>query len=390
MMRFDTPIDRSGTYSVQYDGRLEKFSTEDLLPLWVADMDLPSAGCITEALKERAAHPVYGYTVYPGRFFEAIKMWMQKRHEWSVEGGWIVPIPGVVPALNLLVTALSEEGDGVLIQPPVYHPFFRLGRNHRRKLLENPLVSRGGRYEIDFDDFRKKAKEAKLFILCSPHNPVGRAWSRDELQKLAEICLEEGVIIVSDEVHADIVYAPNSHTPTAKISKEVSAVTVTLNAPSKTFNIAGLNTAYAIIENDSLRRRFELELKRYDLTMGNVFGIEALMAAYEGGEEWLEELLEYLEGNIDFVTSYLKEHISQIEALKPEATFLMWLDCRRLGMSDEELESFFVDRARLGLNTGVSFGEGGSGFMRLNVACSRAKLKEAMERLKGAFYTDSK
>ncbi len=384
MSPFDEKVDRSGTYSVKYDSRKEKFGSDDVLPLWVADMDLPSPECVTNALVKRAQHPVYGYTIYPERFFEAIAGWMQKAHGWSIEKESIVAIPGVVPALNLLVTSLSEPGDGVLSQPPVYHPFFRLGKNHGQKLLQNPLKFENGRYEIDFDDFEKKAKEAKLFVLCSPHNPVGRVWEKRELEKIARICLENGVTIISDEVHADIVYKPFKHTPIAKLSKEISHITVTLNAPSKTFNIAGLNTAYAIIENDSLRRRFESELKRYDLTMGNLFGIEALMAAYGEGEGWLKELLGYLEQNIEFVTRSLEREVASIKAIAPQATYLMWLDCRELGLDDKELEEFFVKKAKLGLNSGVSFGEGGSGFMRLNIGCTKETLSEAIKRLKRA------
>ncbi|WP_457598790.1 MalY/PatB family protein [Hydrogenimonas sp.] len=384
MSLFDTPVDRRGTYAVQYDERRAKFGSDDLLPLWVADMDLPSPRCVTEALKRRAEHPVYGYTLYPERFFEAIVRWMERRHGWRVEPGSILPIPGVVPALNLLVTALTRPGEAVLIQPPVYHPFFRLARSHGRRLLQNPLRHDRGRYRIDFDDFRIKAREAKLFVLCSPHNPVGRVWEADELERMARICLEEECLIVSDEVHADIVYAPCRHTPVATLSREISRITVTLNAPSKTFNIAGLNTAYAVVENGSLRRRFEAELRRYELTMGNLFGIEALMAAYEGGEGWLDELLAYLRGNIDYVNAFLHERIPAVTATPVEATYLMWLDCRNLGLDDEALERFFVREAKLGLNRGISFGEGGSGFMRLNVGCPRAKLEEAMKRLERA------
>ena len=384
MSPFDEKVDRSETYSVKYDSRKEKFGSDDVLPLWVADMDLPSPECVTNALVKRAQHPVYGYTIYPERFFEAIAGWMQKAHGWGIEKESIVAIPGVVPALNLLVASLSEPQEGVLIQPPVYHPFFRLGKNHGRKLLQNPLKFENGRYEIDFDDFEKKAKEAKLFVLCSPHNPVGRVWEKRELEKMARICLENGVTIISDEVHADIVYKPFKHTPIAKLSKEISDITVTLNAPSKTFNIAGLNTAYAIIENDSLRRRFESELKRYDLTMGNLFGIEALMAAYEEGEGWLKELLGYLKQNIEFVTRSLEREVASIKAIAPQATYLMWLDCRELGLDDKELEEFFVKKAKLGLNSGVSFGEGGSGFMRLNIGCTKETLSEAIKRLKRA------
>ncbi len=384
MKIFDEPIDRSGTYSVQYDEREAKFGTSDLLPLWVADMDLPSPLCVTEALSKRAAHPIYGYTIYPERFFEAIEGWMRKRHGWQIEKDAIVPIPGVVPALNLIVEAFSEPKEGVLIQTPVYHPFFRLGRHHGRRLIQNPLLFENGRYTIDFDDFRKKAKEAKLFILCSPHNPVGRVWSEEELSKMAAICREEGVLIVSDEVHADILYPPHRHKPIAALEESISKITITLNAPSKTFNIAGLNTAYAIVENDSLRRRLAGAIGRYELGMGNLFGIEALMAAYEGGEAWLKELLSYLKGNIDFVTDYLKNEIPSILPIEPEATYLMWLDCRGLGMDDKELAEFFAKKAKLGLNSGISFGKRGSGFMRLNVACSRGKLEEAMKRLKAS------
>ncbi len=384
MSRFDRAIDRSGTYSVQYDERGAKFGREDLLPLWVADMDLPSPQCVTDALLKRASHPVYGYTLYPDRFFDAVTAWMAKQHGWSIEKESIVPVPGVVPALNLLVNALSEPGEGILIQPPVYHPFFRLGKNHGRKLLKNPLRLENGRYRIDFDDFSKKAKEARLFVLCSPHNPVGRVWEREELMRMAQICRDEEVVILSDEVHADILFSPHTHTPTASLGRDISEITVTLNAPSKTFNIAGLNTAYAIIENDSLRRRFASEIRRYELTMGNLFGIEALMAAYEGGSTWLAELLLYLRGNVEYVTDSLQSEKPAIVPIEPEATYLMWLDCRGLGMSDKELEDFFINKAGLGLNTGISFGEEGSGFMRMNVGCPRSKLEEAMKRLKSA------
>ncbi len=388
MSLFDKPIDRCGTHSVKYDEREAKFGTGDLLPLWVADMDLPSPRCVTEALVKRAEHPIYGYTVYPDEFFNAIEGWMHRRHGWRISRASIVPIPGVVPALNFLVTALTEPGEGVLIQPPVYHPFFRLGKHHGRELLENQLVYDRGNYTVDFDDFRAKAKRARLFVLCSPHNPVGRVWSREELETMAAICLEEECLIISDEVHADIVYAPHRHIPIASVSPAVAKATITLNAPSKTFNIAGLNTAYAIAENDTIRRRFETELRRFDLTMGNLFGIEALMAAYRCGEPWLEELLGYLRDNIAFVTDYLREHIPAIRPLMPDATYLMWLDCSDLGMDDAQLERFFVEKAKLGLNSGISFGAGGSGFIRLNIGCPRSTLEEAMERLKGAVEND--
>ncbi|WP_201352633.1 MalY/PatB family protein [Hydrogenimonas urashimensis] len=383
-MNFDTPVDRSGTWSVKYEERKAKFGTDAVLPLWVADMDLPAPRCVTDALQRRAAHPIYGYTIYPEIFFRAIAAWMAKRHGWQIGHNTILPIPGVVPALHFLVTALTEPKDAVLIQTPVYHPFFRLGKNHGRRLLENPLRYDGEGYRIDYDDFRAKAKEAKLFVLCSPHNPVGRVWQEEELAKMAQICLEEECHIVSDEVHADIVYAPHKHIPVASLSPQVADITVTLNAPSKTFNVAGLNTAYAIVSNDSLRRRFEREMRRCDLTMGNVFGIEALIAAYKGGEAWLEALLNYLRGNIAFVSDFLKRHLPQIRPLSPEATYLMWFDCRKLGMDDTALEKFFVEKAKLGLNTGASFGKEGSGFMRMNIATPRPVLEKAMGRLKGA------
>jgi len=385
MSIFDNIYDRSGTYSVKYEERKSKFGKEDVLPLWVADMDLPSPECVVSSLKKRASHPIYGYTIYPDRFFEAIIGWMYQQHNWSIKREHITPIPGVVPALNFLVTALSKPGDAILIQTPVYHPFFRLAKNHKRVLLENPLHYEDGRYTIDFDDFREKAKEAKLFIFCSPHNPVGRVWKEEELSKMAQICLEENCLIISDEIHADIVYKPNRHIPTASISSEIANITITLNAPSKTFNIAGSNTAYAIISNDSIRRHFEIELRKYDMTIGNLFGIEALISAYEGGKEWLNELLKYLQGNINYVTTFLQNEIGLIHPVKSESTYLMWLDCKNMDMNDEELEKFFIEKAKLGLNRGVTFGKEGNGFMRLNIGCPRTTLQKAMEQLKSAF-----
>ena len=384
-MNFDTPIDRSATFSVKYDERRHKFGRDAVIPLWVADMDLPTTPVIVEALRRRAAHPIYGYTIYPDAFYEAIVSWMG-RHDWPVMHEWIVPIPGVVPTLELIVEALSDPGDGILVQPPVYHPFLKLGAKHGRHLLSNPLRLTKEGYRIDFKDFEAKVKRAKLFVLCSPHNPVGRAWREEELRQMADLCTRYGCLMVSDEVHADILYPPHRHIPVATL--EGIGPVITLNSPGKSFNTAGLGIAYAIVPDASIRRRLAATLRRYDLTMGNPFGIEALTAAYTpAGAAWLQELLGYLATNATFIRDFLSRQIPAIRPTLLEATYLMWLDCRDLGLDDRALERFFIDRAGLGLNAGHTFGEGGSGFMRLNLATPRPVLRLAMERLKEAIQS---
>jgi len=382
-MNFDSIISREKTYSEKYDSRVEKFGREDLIPLWVADMDFGVAQDIWEALVQRVNHPIYGYTRYPERYFRAVEKWIVKKYKWPIEREWLVALNSIVPAMNLAVEQLTAPGDGVLIQPPVYSPFYGAVKKQKRRLLENELVLRGERYEIDFEDFEAKAREAKLFLFCSPHNPTGRVWSREELERIADICRRHDLIIVSDEVHADLVYKNHTHIPIGSLDA-AKDITITLNAPSKTFNIAGIVNAYAVIPNDSLKRRFLEIFHRFSLIQANPFSVEATIAAYERGEVWLYGLREYLRENL----SYLLERFETMPGLRPlpgEATFLLWIDCREMGMEDEALAKWFVEEAGLGLNPGIGFGRGGEGFMRLNFATSRSILEEAMDALERAY-----
>ncbi len=372
-------INRTSTYTTKLDDAIKKFGTDDLLPLWVADMDLASPLCVQKTLQKRAKHPIYGYTVYPERYYAVIKQWIQKRFDWKIKSEWIVPCYGVVPSMNFAIEAYTKKGDGIIIQTPIYPPFASSVKHRKRKLLDNTLIYKNGKYTIDFKDLEIKAKEAKLFLLCSPHNPTGRAWDEEELEKIIEICIENDVIIVSDEIHADVVYKKIHHILGS--FEKVKNRCVILNAPSKTFNVAGLNTSYAIIPDEKLRRKYRVEQDRSGITNGNPFGIEALMAAYTEGTEWLESLKAYLSSNIEYVNEFIKINRLPIQTVKTEATFLMWLDCSKMDLSHDELVEFFVYKAKLGLNDGKSFGQTGDGFMRLNVGTSKEVLEVAMNRL---------
>ena len=376
-------INRQGTYSTKYDDAKKKFGTDDLLPLWVADMDLASPLCVQEAVQKRAKHPIYGYTIYPEVYFTSIQNWMEKRFSWSVKKEWIVPCYGVVPSLNFAISAFSEEGDGIIVQTPVYAPFFSSVKNKKRKILDNTLLYENDRYHIDYTDFESKAKTAKIFLLCSPHNPTGRVWDKEELEQMIEICLQNDVLIISDEIHADVVYEKVHHILGS--FEEMTDHCVILNAPSKTFNIAGLNTSYAIIPNAKLRKKFCLEQDNSGITNGNPFGIEALIEAYDKGGKWLENLKKHLASNINYVKMSLEKEQVPIKVVSTQATFLMWLDCGALGLTQKELVHFFLFEAKLGLNDGTNFGQAGKGFMRLNVGTSKAVLEEAMSRLLAAY-----
>ena len=379
-------INRQGTYSVKWDEAKQKFGTDDLLPLWVADMDLASPQCVQEAMKKRAAHPLYGYTIYPESYFEAIENWMEKRFSWKIEREWIVPCYGVVPSLNFIVSAFTEEGDAVIVQTPIYPPFVSSVKHKKRRVLDNTLVYENGTYHIDFEDFEIKAKEAKLFLLCSPHNPTGRVWNVDELERLIDICIAHDVLVISDEIHADIVYEKRHHCIGS--FEKIKDRSIVLEAPSKTFNVAGLNTSFAIIPDTRIRQAYTVEQKRSGISNGNPFGIEALITVYQSGSQWLEQLKVHLLSNISYVKIFLEEHHIPIRVVPTEATFLMWLDCQEMKMSHDDLVDFFIQKAKLGLNDGLSFGDAGDGFMRLNVGTSKEVLREAMQRLHHAYKAE--
>ncbi len=395
---FDLEVGRRDTNSVKWeflqsDEDLLKFKQTDscfgedrVLPMWVADMDFRSPGPVVEALVARAQHGIYGYSAPTQAFHQSVLRWMQRRHGWKIEPEWICVTPGVVPALNMLVRAFVSTGDRVLIQPPVYYPFYGAVENNGAELALNPLVYEGGRYRMDFADLEDKCRDPrlKLAILCSPHNPVGRVWTREELVRFGEICLESGVLVVSDEIHADLVYKGHVFTPFAKISDAFARGSITCTSPSKTFNLAGLQTSCILIPERNLRTQFERVLLSNGLFGIGAFGVVALQAAYDHGEEWLAQLLEYLEGNLAYLEKYVAEHIPQLTVVHPEGTYLVWLDCRALRLDKRELKRLMLEEARVYLDEGFIFGSEGEGFERINIACPRAILVEALDRIRQA------
>jgi len=383
---FDTVIDRRNTDCAKWDGMAPLFGADDLLPMWVADMDFKAPPEVMEALRERLDHGIFGYTRRFEPYREAIAGWFLRRHGWRIDTAWIRHAPGVVPALAISIMAFTQPGEGVLVQPPVYYPFFSTIRGRGRTVVENPLKFAGGRFEMDFDDLERKLDDSavKLVFLCSPHNPVGRVWSPEELARFGEICAARGVVVVSDEIHCDILYRGVRHTPLASVSDAMRESTVTTVAPSKTFNIAGLATAAVIIPSRRLRDDYQSLVDFMHIDGGNVFGALALRAAYEKGDEWLDALLEYLEGNLDFIESFLAERLPSVALVRPEGTYVPLLDCRSLGLSGPELERLLVERGKVALDGGHWFGSGGDGFARINIATPRALLKDGMERIASA------
>ncbi|HKL67149.1 MAG TPA: PatB family C-S lyase [Bacteroidales bacterium] len=378
---FDEPLKREGTSCVKYDSRQEIFGKKDVIPMWVADMDFKCPPAVTEALRQRLKHEILGYTVRREEYFSSIKKWLRKRYEWHIENDWIVFSPGIVPALNICTLAFTEPGDKIIVQPPVYFPFFNAVTDHKRKLLFNRLKETNGQWSIDFDDLERKASQgARMLLLSSPHNPVGRSWSKEELEKLSRICLDYNILIISDEIHADLVLPGHKHIPLAKISGPVADNTLTCMAPSKTFNLAGLSTSSMIISNPGLRKKFEDAINSLHITGGNIFGTEASIAAYSFGEEWLDQLLPYIKNNIEYLVLRLEE-VELVSPVIPEATYMVWLDCRRMKMSIPELNDFFINKAGVGLSEGSMFGPGGEGFMRINLACSHDTLRKAMDNI---------
>lgn len=386
MFNFDENIQRENTRALKLERRQLVFNREDVLPLWVADMDFAAPPAVQQALKTRIEHPIFGYTVRPTEFFNSITAWQQKRHNWTINNNWIEFSPGVVPSLGFAVEAFTQMGEGVIIQTPVYPPFYGVVKDLNRKVVENPLVETDHQYEIDFDHFEEVASDPnnKLFLLCHPHNPVGRVWREDELLKMGEICARHGVILVSDEIHCDLVLFGNKHIPMASLSDKIADITITCMSPSKTFNLAGLSTAYIIASNPKLLKAMRSQIFSLHLHMGNTFGALALEAAYNQSEEWLEELIQYLERNVFLVRDFLKEKLPNVQLTMPEATYLLWLDFRAWGMRAAKLREFMTKSAGLGLNDGLTFGAKGEGFMRLNVASPKAVIQTALEQLYNA------
>lgn len=383
MYDFDKIIDRHGTNCLKFDFAKERGKNGDELSLWVADMDFQVAKPITDALQAQVNHGIYGYSEVKSDYFDIVKNWFKDNFDWEIKKGSLVKTPGVVYAIAMAVKAFTKEGEAVIIQQPVYYPFSEMIIANNRKLVNSPLVLKDGRYEIDFEDFEKKIVEnnVKLFILCSPHNPVGRVWSVEELKRIGDICIKHDVVIFSDEIHADFVYEPNKHHVFASLGESYAANSVIATAPSKSFNIAGLQVSNIFIENKKLRDAFRNEIVKSGYSQLNTMGLVAARAAYELGKEWLDEVRAYIKDNLIFFRDYLKENIGELSLIEPEGTYLVWVDFRKLGLSEKQREDLIVNKAKLWIDSGAMFGVDGEGFERFNIACPRSYLKQALDSL---------
>ncbi|HSI45365.1 MAG TPA: PatB family C-S lyase [Methylophilus sp.] len=390
---FDQPIAREGTQSLKYDGRVATFGTDDVMPMWVADMDFAVPEAISQALQTRAAHPVLGYSMAPESLYQALMEWLLVTHDWQVKREWIVLTPGVVPSLNLVVAALTAEQAGVIVQPPVYFPFFSAVTNQNRRLIENPLrLTDDGdlSYQMDLAQLEGYANDAELLLLCSPHNPVGRVWQKEELLALMAIAEKHDLTILSDEIHADLVYGDAQHIPLSKLStdsganSEASHRIITAVSPSKTFNIPGLGLSALIIPSETHRRALQRHLQNIGVSVTNPFNLVAFEAAYREGGEWRHALMAYLQNTRDEAIAFINTHLPAIRVVRPQATYLLWLDCRQLQLDDDALNRFFIEEAKLGLSPGAIFGRGGEGFMRMNIGTPKANVLAALSRLQAA------
>lgn len=382
---FDEIVPRKHTDCLKYDNVKEMFGTEEVLPMWIADMDFRTPPFIVDAIRKRMDHEVLGYTYTCSRWKPAIQSWVLRRYGWEVQPEEIGFVGGIVPAISFALQCFTNPGDKVLIQPPVYHPYHHVTLDLGRTLVTSPLKLVDGQLQVDFSDFEEKIKGCKLFLLCNPHNPCGRVWNKDEMQRMCDICVKNNVLIISDEIHCDMTLKGFKHTPFATVSEDAKNNCITFMAASKTFNIAGLKSSYHIIQNEKIREQYHEFLRKSELDTAHVFATGPVATAYSEGEEWLGQMLEYVEANIDYMEEFLKTNMPKMGMIRPQASFLVFLDARGLGLPHDELVEFFIREAKVAMNDGAMFGEGGSGFMRMNLGCPRATLVKALNQIKSAY-----
>lgn len=382
---FDKIIDRTNNFSAKWSEMNKNFGTNNLLPMWVADMDFLTAPCVMEALKDRLEQGIFGYTTRPSSYNESIVNWLDNRFSWKINQEWLMFSPAVITSISLLIQNLTQKNDKIMIQEPVYNPFHSIVESNERSLVISPLVKLDdGSYVMDYEDIEAKIKDVKVFILCNPHNPVGRVWTREELTRLGEICLKHNVLVISDEIHSDIILKNHKHTPFASISKEFSENTITCMAPTKTFNLAGLQSSFLVISNPYYYEVMDKAFSILDIKRNNAFSLVATEAAYNYGEDWLYELIKYIEDNVDFAIDYIKNHIPQLKVKKPEGTYLLWVDFSNLNVDKKDLKNALINKGRIALSDGSSFGIGGDGYYRINLACPRSMVLEGLKRIEFA------